>query len=368
MVTPFWEIEEVAYESIPDDQNPELEKQLDRFKLEASKDGKHFAFGVDGQVHSVYHIYGKNAFTRPTDIFNTEKTFAEINLESYEEPRTMLISMLEDGQYCSMGFGDDNVLKILNDLPVDDEMQLVALSHWPECYLTKEYLTDEKIKQLSTNAAWKAKALEQALFTLTDERVSFMNADEGQKMLDLLDDPQAFAVLDTFYATQFGHSGRSEANKYVEAAYNGSGRKLTPEGVAMLKARADEHYNMFMEDGETNHDFGLDYVVRFYVWSGENEKIDALIERSLYDVEFFMDENFRIGDALFDNFLLFSPSQQEKIRTQFVVLFPQVKDYMKDTMFDNAEGIVACEQLKTWLTEYPDDLKHADLPDGCQPQ
>ena len=368
--TKYWSKEEILYEPWPAEEDPDLNLMIERFKVRSAKSNLHFAFGMDEELYGVYHVIGTHAFSSnlsPLGLQPDSKLNA-INFLRMESPESILYKAVSDGKVCMVDPDDqENIQAIFDQLEPSSRIPLLALAEWPDCYLVEQYYSDEKVLELAQDPTWKQAAIDRCLGVLQSDKESFLNSDEAMELLAILNDNRAYDALDTFYAGRFGDNKYSEANDYIFERIVNQERPMQLDVKEALMLRVDEAVQNFYDTGDDKRELKIHRCIRLYLLLGQEEKADQFLAYCYAD-NHLSDSYFELEAGTFDNFDLYSAAQQELILAQSLAKIPDLKDYLRTSVYDELSEHAPCDVLAKLLSDYPEDLEYSELPERCGAQ
>ncbi len=352
----FQDLGELPY--YDEDEEPNYEREFARFSMDFSPDYRHFAYGLEGSLKGLVHEFNGHLFKSNYDLAWKEKDLERINWSDLPTPRKLLEESLTAGMNCmSM---DNETRLILSEMPIEDSIHMVALENWPRCQGMVDFYDEITVKRLAQNPMWKARAIVKAKEEMLE---GFMDAEEGEQMLKYLGDRSVYDELDSVKVEKFGR-GSFRSNEYVYKKLRSKTDTLSSKAQEMLLRRTDRVADQVLRRGST--EIELEDIFKVWRLMGESERTEKLLTRSFQKSQPWNRNWFWMKKGILDDYDSFSDSEQEIISAGVLKLFPKIKSYHRDDLFEAIQDFTDCEEQKRLMKKYPSDLEDFILPGRCE--
>lgn len=362
-----YESKDFYHEGVKDPKAVDLPKELKRVEVMISKDQNHIGLGVDGKVVQLIHLYKSNriATEDPKLVADGTMEWSKLDIESYPSPGTILTEGLKNS--CGkMSFGNSAVTQYCDESKPSAKVHKIMLDKWPKCDLASDYLTQQKVEELSKDKKWKKYAIKRGKKVLKDiDKYSF-EFDEVSNFITALNSSELNDEFDDLMVEKWGRKGMTD---YTGILVKRIEQKKNP----MDKAKRDQVYNRaksefeaFQKTGKSNHEKEAANCIQVLKSFGDTMAGHDFIQNS-FGTSASRFDVFDFLEVAYGDFNVFTEYQQQQIIQKTEPTFASIKGYSRSSYFSAIDNLVDCAMLKRLKNKYPEDLKMYDVPIRCNP-
>lgn len=353
------------HEGVKDPKTVKLPKELKRVKVAVSKDGNHIGLGVDGKVVSLFHLYNSNAILTEQPNLGADGTmdWANLDINSYPSPESILRESLKNS--CNDWGSETKAMIEFCDLKKpSDKVHRIMLDKWPECNLSKNYLSEKRVKVFSKNKKWKKYAEKRGKELLDSMSSHSFEFDEILVFFGALNSNELNIRIDSLLIDNWGQNGMID---YTEALRNRIRQSNKPLGKVARRRVYNQAKSEFMEferSGRSNSKREASKCLQMLSTLGDTTTAYNFIQNSFGpNISRFRIYDFL--DVVYDDFSVYTDYQQQLIMQKTEASFAHVKDYSRSGFYSAIEDLVDCSMLKRLMKKYPKDLEYERVPTRC---
>jgi hypothetical protein len=355
------------HEGVDDPDVVELGKELQRVKVAISKDKNHIGVGVDGKVVDIIHLYKSNKIITNKPNLNTDGTmdWSKLDIDSYPSPEEILTESLKNS--CGdMMAATASIYEFCNSSKPSSKVHKIMLEKWPDCSTAKNYLTENKVRELSKDQKWRKWAEKRGKKVLANiDRHSF-DIDEILIFIDALGSQKLNQRLEEVMIENWGQKGMTDFTNLLVERIKSKRTPLSKEGRKVVYNDAKVEFSEFMKTGESNHKREAIDCIQLLSALGDTTVGYQFVENSFgQNVKRF--DQFDFLEVAYDDFGVFTDYQQRVIMEETEGTFEHFRDYSRSSYYSSIEDLVDCSMLKRLKSKYPEDLKMRDVPRRCGP-
>ena len=360
------EIDAVYWEGVDNPDVVDLKKVLKRVSVALSKDGNHLAIGMDHKIVEVLHFY-KDHLIRNLEIAELNPSAGEpwskLGINNFPNPRDLIMeNLLENCEYFS---NDEDLFQaFMNDLLPTDSAHYALLERWPQCEVSIEYYTRQNVERLRKNSKWKKWAEARSLIALkSDIHPAKFNATD--EFYNALNSPVVENLRDSALIVDWGGKGDEHlVDQLISKLKRGAKGNLSGEYRKTVYNQSKEGVAYFLREGRSDYRRETLYCLQILNLMGDTLEADRVIHYAL-GTKLESSDQFDIIEIVFENYPLYTPTQQRFIRSKLDEVFQRVNNYTRSTLFRALKSFADCKQLRNWKKKYPEDLQFENPPKGC---
>ncbi len=364
---PFWSKSDVAYEGYGEE--VDLEQQLARFKIKASKDGKHFAYGVDDQLLGVMHVINDRSFEDPNYVGVEHEfvSFEKTKVDGLEDPAEVIASLLEKGELCASVDinSQDNIAEIIGGLPEDHGLSKLAFQTWPECEISKKVYTNDKLKKMiNETEGFKGVVVDKLKRLVSNEKSGMFDVRDALALVIELGDQEVLDEIDAAVLVNWAGFMSSDIDEYIARRAADKKKPMNKDLVDDYVKKCEKTISNAVRGGRV-FQVSMDQMVMFLIVQNRDKELNYLIKNGFSKRA--LDKNFSdINKAITENWDLFDDKQQKKIMKQYAEGFQYIDEAYRVDVFKFLRKNMDCKDLKDLKEKYADDLGEERLPFKCQ--
>ncbi|MCH2223462.1 MAG: hypothetical protein MK066_01740 [Crocinitomicaceae bacterium] len=360
-----YELKEFFREGISSN-TTDLKFALSRVSIRLSKDKKHLGIGVDNNVIDVLHFLKNKPIPIESSTENMSysyMTISGLDMESFPDPEKMIMENFLDecGKYSLVD--KQGLFSFFDSFPSSDTIHRTILSTWPDCRLSKEYLSSERLRKFRKNGTWCSYLRERGRQALNESEF-FRDEVKMFETLRAVNDSELNSVLDSVLCVSWGRKRSEKMIPPLLQRLVSGGNKMSPVLVNNVLDRANRGFLYFRTSGESDSKNEVSQCLQIIAASGDTISLYRFVEMELTN-KFDQFDEFDLIEVVYDNYDLFTPYQQGVIKNVTLSEFDGVKNYLKYSFFEAVTDIIECKQLRAWKEAYPEDLDDVELPESC---
>lgn len=357
------EFEDVYEEGVDNPDLVDLTKELNRIQLTVSKDGNHLGIGVDKKVANVLHFYKERRITTSPALVNPEfgSAWSDLKINDFPSPRKLILANIEN---CEFLFQEDQLLSaFMDDQSASDHAHKLLLSTWPNCTMASDYYSSARLSKFVKNGQWRKWAEERAMSVIREgEGVSGFY--EPTEFYEALNSPKVYNLLDSAILSDWGTKGSSDATDKIVDRLKNKKRPLSAKAKNAILVLAQQKVQEYMRTGTSDYKCEANACMKVLLASGDTLTAHRILPQILGPNLARFDQ-FDMIEVVYENYALYTPTQQRFIISQLPSVFARTNDYVRSVLFRAVEGYAGCNRLKEWKKKYANDLDFCELPKGC---
>ncbi len=362
-----FEQKDFFHEGVKDPEAVILGDELKRVDVAISDDQNHIGLGVDGKVVDIIHLYKSNRIVTNKAKLNTDGTmdWSQLNINSYPSPQSILTESLKNS--CDeMHTGTAAIYEFCNSSKPSAKIHKIMLDKWPDCSTAKNYLTEQKVRELAQSKKWRKAAEKRGRSVLGNiDKYSF-EIDEVLVFIDALDSKKLSARFDEVLMDRWGKKGMTNFTKLLVQRINDKRKPLGKDGRKIVYNEAKVQFAEFQRTGESDRNREAADCIQLLHVLGDTTSAHEFVQNAFGKNVSRYDE-FDFLEVAYDDFGVYTVYQQRLIMEKTEVTFASFQDYGRSSYFSAIEDLVDCSMLKRLKVTYPEDLKMRDVPRRCGP-
>lgn len=362
-----YESTDVYIEGVKDPNSVDLQKELKRVKVAISKDQNHIGFGVDGKVVELIHLYKSNRIATNDIKLVADETmeWSKLDIDSYPSPETIITESVKKS--CQdMPYGNNAVIAFCNDSKPSAKIHRIVLNKWPNCDLASEYLTTEKIQELSKDKKWKKSAIRRGKKVVNEIEKYNFEFESVSNFVNALNSSELNNDFENLLIEKWGTDEMTDYTKYLVERMEQSKTPMNKSKRESVYKRAKLEFESFQKTGKSSEQKDAASCLKLLKSFGDTTTSYNFIQNSFGKST----NRFEIYDFLevaYGDFDVYTDYQQQIIIKKTESTFASVNADSRSSYFSAIEDLVDCALLKRLKKKYPEDLKMYDAPMRCNP-
>ena len=357
---------EFYHEGVDDPEKVNLTKELQRVKVEISKDQNHIGLGVDGKVVEIIHLYKSNRIStnRIELLADGTMDWSKLDMESYPSPESILTESLKNS--CDDIGGNDNAyFEFCNTSKPSAKIHKIMLDQWPKCNTAENYYTENKIRELSKSKKWRKRAEKRAKLILDNLGSYSFEFDAVMAFIDALDSDNLNTQLNGILLDKWGGNGTMDFTSVLVKRIKENKNSFSYSDRQVLRSEAKMEFSKFEKSGQFNYKRkGLE-CLRVLSALGDTTTAYKFIQNSFgKNASRFDSRDFL--DVAYGDFNLYTAHQQQLIIQKTEATFASFKGSYRSSYYYAIDDLVDCSMLKRLKNKYPDDLHGPSVPMRCR--
>lgn len=353
------------------DKKTPLDKYLDEFSIEISKNNKHLAVGILDKPESFHHLIidgvsfssGKYYFYK-SNTNAKDLTFDAIDWNIFPNPEELLDSLLiENKNSVNTEYGS-HLLSVLSDLSPGNEHDFFLIKNWPT-KLAEKHFSKYRVRQiLNGSPEWKKTALEKSLSIIESDKVYYSGFNASVNLISYIRDAATLYHIDSLLV--FEKNDRSYSDYYFHD-------RFFDEEIPMQKAARLELIKqaekLLIDYPKSKSFINTKFAIEILNHENEKKVLEQFINK-LISNKGLIEFKYSVLQLTIDEYSLYSKEMQALILERYVdVMENPSEDINIKNLLDIYRFIqykIPCEQLIPIYDKNKERLTSIKLPPKCK--
>lgn len=358
---------EFYHEGVDDPDLVDLPSELKRVKVMISDDKNHIGLGVDGKVVDLIHLYKSSRIATGQDTLTADGTldWSNLDINSFPSPASILTENLKND--CGkISNSEEALYAFCNASKPSDRIHRIMLDQMPTCNVANNYLTEEKIQELSKSKKWKKYAIKRGKKVLDEIGSNKFEFDEALNFIVAMNSHELNSRLDKLLMKEWGPSGGSDYTKYLVKRLEQKKNPMGNTNRDAIHKQAKSEFQKFQKTGKLNYKREASKCLQVLSSLGDTTVGFEFVQNS-FGVNISRFETSDFLDVAYEDFDVFTDYQQRLIVQKTEPLFEHMQGYSRSIAYLRIMNIVDCGMLKRLKKKYQKDLGSMMTPHRCNP-
>lgn len=367
------EIKNICEFEAPKDMD--MKKALAGFNIRFSPDKKHFAVGLNDRVYDFFHFLGDGVpfssgcyyLKDSTSVYlsTAELFFDKINWKVFPSPDQLLDEIIVPNSYSVWTYthNQNNILKILDELPPGNPHDLVLIENW-FCEIADLHFTQPRVEQIvKASPKWKKTAIEKMHESINNSvSENDLELDKSLKMILWINDANALEKADRLVFEEYFAAGY--AGDYLIERMKNKNIVLNKNIEMSLSSTAKKIAANLGDTEEMSCQTAFDILLL----KKENQVLKQFIDIYVTP-DSIVNSYIDISNGTIRKFDLYPKDLKELLVKKYLVIAQvqntELSDFDITEILEFLKDKISCRELKKLVEIHKEKLNAFRMPDGC---